>query len=153
VTARETFPAVRGLCPLLQVFDMPTSLRFYRDLLGFAEVEKSGEGDDVGWVLLRHGDAGLMLNTAYDEGERPESPDPERAAAHADTILFLGCEDLDGVHAHLARHGVQADRPTVAPYGMRQLYVRDPDGYGLCFQWPAGTTAGRRRRSRSPSRS
>jgi len=20
---------------------------------------------------------------------------------------------------------------------MKQLYVRDPDGYGLCFQWPA----------------
>jgi hypothetical protein len=21
------------------------------------------------------------------------------------------------------------------PYGMKQLYVRDPDGFGLCFQW------------------
>ena len=27
--------AVRGVCPLLQVFDMPTSLRFYRDIFGF----------------------------------------------------------------------------------------------------------------------
>jgi hypothetical protein len=27
--------------------------------------------------------------------------------------------------------------PKVAPYGMKQLYVRDPDGYNLCFQWPA----------------
>ena len=25
----------RGLVPLLFVFDMPTSLRFYRDVLGF----------------------------------------------------------------------------------------------------------------------
>lgn len=33
---------VRGLCPLLQVFDMPTSLRFYRDILGFSVVERSG---------------------------------------------------------------------------------------------------------------
>ncbi len=23
--------AIRGLCPVIQVFDMPTSLRFYRD--------------------------------------------------------------------------------------------------------------------------
>jgi glyoxylase I family protein len=30
--------AVRGLCPLIQVFDIPTSLRFYRDILGFEEV-------------------------------------------------------------------------------------------------------------------
>ena len=54
--------AIRGLCPLIQVFDMPTSLRFYRDVLGFAEVSKSGTGDDVHWAWLRHGDADVMLN-------------------------------------------------------------------------------------------
>jgi hypothetical protein len=27
--------------------------------------------------------------------------------------------------------------PKVAPYGMRQLWFTDPDGYGLCFQYPA----------------
>ena len=26
---------IDGMAPLLQVFDMPTSLRFYRDVLGF----------------------------------------------------------------------------------------------------------------------
>lgn len=26
---------VRGMAPLLEVFDMPTSVAFYRDLLGF----------------------------------------------------------------------------------------------------------------------
>jgi hypothetical protein len=26
---------IHGVAPLLQVFDMPTSLRLYRDLLGF----------------------------------------------------------------------------------------------------------------------
>ena len=30
--------AVRGVCPLLEVFDMPTSIRFYRDVLGFEVV-------------------------------------------------------------------------------------------------------------------
>ena len=129
--------AIRGLCPLLSVFDMPTSLRFYRDILGFSEVGKSGQGDNVGWAWLRHGNAELMLNTAYDEGERPSVPVPTRVAAHADTILYLGCEDLDGAHAHLQARGVKAQPPKVAPYGMRQLYATDPDGYGLCFQWRA----------------
>jgi glyoxylase I family protein len=129
--------AIRGLCPLLQVFDMPTSLRFYRDVLGFAEVEKSGQGDDVHWAWLRSGQAELMLNTAYDEGERPPDPDAERVAAHADTIVFMGCEDLDGAYAYLLAEGVSAQPPKVAPYGMKQLYATDPDGYGLCFQWPA----------------
>ncbi len=128
---------MRGLCPLIQVFDMPTSLRFYRDVLGFAEAERSGQGDDVGWAWLRRGDACLMLNTAYDVGERPEAPDPARVAAHGDTILYLGCEDLEGVHACLVGQGVRADAPTVAPHGMKQVCATDPDGYGLCFQWPA----------------
>jgi catechol 2,3-dioxygenase-like lactoylglutathione lyase family enzyme len=128
--------AIRGLCPLIQVFDMPASLRFYRDVLGFAEVEKSGQGDDVGWAWLRLGDAAVMLNTAYDLGERPPKPDPARVAAHGDTCLYLGCEDLEGAYGYLLTAGVKAERPKVAPYGMKQLYARDPDGYGLCFQWP-----------------
>lgn len=127
--------AVRGICPLLQVFDMPVSLHFYRDLLGFAEVQKSGVGDDVGWAWVRNGDAGIMLNTAYDRGKRPRGPDLARMAAHEDTCLYMGCADLDGLHAYLQSVGVKVQPPRVAPYGMRQLYLRDPDGYNLCFQW------------------
>ena len=129
--------AVRGLCPLLQVFDMPTSLHFYRDILGFSEVEKAGAGDSVGWAWLRHGDAELMLNTAYEGDQRPSARDPARSAAHADTILFLGCQDLDGAYSYLVAQGVKADPPAVRPYGMTQVHVTDPDGYGLCLQWPS----------------
>ena len=132
--------AIRGLCPLLQVFDMPRSLRFYRDVLGFAEVSKAGQGDDVPWAWLRHGEVDLMLNTAYDDGERPPTPDTARLAAHADTGLFMGCEDLEGAYAHLVAQGVKAQPPKVAPYGMKQLYATDPDGYELCFQWPVTPT-------------
>src|SRR6266705_2688819 len=32
---------MRGLCPLIQVFDMDNSLRFYCELLGFEIVEKT----------------------------------------------------------------------------------------------------------------
>ena len=38
---------VRGVCPLVQVYDMPTSVRFYRDTLGFEVVTTSPHlGDD-----------------------------------------------------------------------------------------------------------
>ncbi len=46
---------VRGLCPLIQVFDMPRSLHFYRDVLGFEEVQKSGEGDVRHEAAVREG--------------------------------------------------------------------------------------------------
>jgi catechol 2,3-dioxygenase-like lactoylglutathione lyase family enzyme len=125
-----------GPCTLLQVFDMPTALRFYRDVLGLAVTSQSQPGDNFGWGLLRGKGVELMLNTAYDEGQRPPVPDPARVAAHGDTCLYFGCEDLDSAYQHLCAHGLKVDPPKVAPYGMKQLYVTDPDGYGLCFQWP-----------------
>jgi hypothetical protein len=68
---------LRGLCPLLQVFDMPASL----------------------------------------------------------------APDVDGAYEHLRTHGIAVDKPTVVPYGMKQLYVKDPDGITLCFQSSAGIVA------------
>lgn len=133
---------VRGLAPLLEVFDMPTSIHFYRDVLGFELVCHSGsDGDDFGWGLLRLNGAEVMLNTAYDVGERPPVPDPARVASHRDTGLFFGCGDIDGAFQHLRSQGLNVKEPHVTNYGMRQLYVADPDGYGLCFQWPASQQA------------
>jgi len=127
---------LQGLCPLIQVFDMPRSLKFYRDLLGFEVVNRSGAGDQCDWVLLRQGQAELMLNTMYELGSRPGKPPAARIAAHRDTGLFIATPDIDGVYAHLCASGVSAKEPVVRDYGMRQLYVKDPDGYELCFQWP-----------------
>lgn len=80
---------VRGVCALLQVFDMPTSR------------------------------------------------DPARATSHSDTGLFFDCADVDEAYRHLRAHNVEVGPPKVAPYGMKQLFVRDPDGYSLCFQCAA----------------
>jgi glyoxylase I family protein len=128
---------VRGLAPLLQVFDMPTAIHFYRDVLGFKVAGSSEPGDDCNWALLRLDGTELMLNTAYEADQRPSGPDAARMAAHSDTILFFGCEDLDAAYHHLRAHGLPVKEPKIAPYGMKQLYVTDPDGYGLAFQWPA----------------
>lgn len=128
---------IRGMAPLLSVFDMPTSLRFYRDALGFELVCDSGQGENSGWCLLRLNGVEVMLNTMYDDHQRPPVPDPVRMAAHIDTALYFGCEDLESVYRHLRSKGANPKQPRVAPYGMKQLYVTDPDGYNLCFQWPA----------------
>ena len=128
---------VRGVCVLLQVFDMPTSVRFYRDVLGFEVVQTSvREGDQFDWGMLRLGEATLMLNTAYEQEYRPPQQDKALVAAHNDTCLYFGCPDVDAAYRHLLDHGVEVKEPKVAPYGMKQLYLHDPDGYGLCFQWP-----------------
>ncbi len=131
---------VRGVCPLLQVYDMPTALRFYRDVLGFAIVQTSPElgPDKYHWVWLRLGSAEIMLNTAYEfDSQRPVPPDRARVAAHGDTGLFFGCPDIDGAYKELRDKGVAVKPPRVTPYSMKQMSLKDPDGYELCFQWKA----------------
>ena len=75
---------IRGMAPLLQVFDMPTSIAFYRDVLRFEVVTTSKpRGEHFDWALLRLNGVELMLNTAYEEDARPPAPDPARIAAGA----------------------------------------------------------------------
>ena len=127
---------VRGLTPLLFVFDMPKSIHFYCETLGFEiAVSDRKAAPHFDWVLLRLNGAELMLNTAYELDERPVSPDPSRIGAHQDTTLYFACPDVDGAYGHLRQKGIAAEPPRVAYYGMKQLYVTDPDGYLLCFQW------------------
>ena len=129
-------PQIKGLCPLIQVFDMRTSLAFYRDVLGFQVVEQAPSGDDCDWVWLTLGDAGLMLNTRYEAPNRPAARSPEWIAAHDDICFYIGAPDVDAMCNYLRARGLEVTPPKVAPYGMKQLYLKDPDGYGICFQWP-----------------
>lgn len=127
-----------SLTPLLQVFDMPESLDFYRKL-GFEVVSASPEvetpeGRFSHWMWLRAGDIDLMLNTAHDSGERPAQPDSARRAAHGDTTLFIGVHDLDAVHASLVQAGLNPGLPEMQNYGLRRFSLRDPDHYSVVFQ-------------------
>ena len=40
---------VQGLTPLIEVFDMGTSVAFYRDVIGFEVVMQSSSGDNFDW--------------------------------------------------------------------------------------------------------
>ena len=70
-----------------------------------------------------------MLNTAHEPEYRPAAPDPARLAAHSDAALYFGCPDVDKAYRELRAMGVDVKEPAVAPYGMKQLYLKDPDGY------------------------
>ena len=130
---------LRGCAPLFEVFDMPAAFAFYRGVLGFDVVntnrDKDADPADVDWAWLRLNDVDVMLNTAYDPGDRPPQRDSTRVFGHG-VCLYIGCPDVDAAYEHLRAHGVDARPPAVAPYGMKQLYFKAPDGYTLCFQWP-----------------
>jgi uncharacterized glyoxalase superfamily protein PhnB len=99
---------IRGMAPLLQVFDMPTSIAFYR-ALGFEVVSTSKPHEErFDWALLKINGVELMLNTAYEDDARPTAPEPARIAAHYDTAIYFGCPDVDAAYTHLCSRGVAA---------------------------------------------
>ncbi len=120
-----------GVSPLFEIFDLPASIAFYCDILGFEMVNSA-----PCWCMLRLGDVTLMLNTAYDEGERPPVPEPRRVRGHSDAALYLNTPDPDAVYALLRARGWKVDAPQDMRYGMRQVNTRDPDGFLLCFICP-----------------
>jgi glyoxylase I family protein len=129
---------LHGSCPLLMVYDMPTSLRFYRDLLGFDLVSSAGPGNEaeIGWAFLRLGSTEIMLNTYFEPESRPAVRDDIRQAHHGDTVLYFACSNLDDSYKHMIAQGLAVTKPEVLSYGMRQISLNDPDGYSLCFHWP-----------------
>jgi glyoxylase I family protein len=131
---------VQSVTPLLFVYDMPTSVRFYRDKLGCQIVTTSpalGE-DYFHWAMLRLGPAEFMLNTAFESNDdRPSQPGRARTTDHRDIWLYFSCPDVDAAYEELRTKGVEAERPTITYYGMKQMHFHDPDGYRICFQWSA----------------
>lgn len=106
-------------------------------VLGFEVVETSHPGSDFSWALLRLNDAELMLNTAYEAHARPPAPDAARVTSHGDTALFFRCSDVDAIYDHLRAQGTEVAAPIVRDYGMKQLWLTEPDGFRLCFQGSA----------------
>ena len=91
---------IQRMTPLIQVFNMPRALAFYRDILGFEVVTDSGNGDDSSWVWLRRKGSDLMLNDQYEPGQVPDFAPAERTRWHSDTCLYFECPDVDAAYQY-----------------------------------------------------
>ncbi len=120
---------VKGLTPLLFVDDINRSLAFYTNLLGFELKQKWEPEGKLAWCLIARGGAELMLQQACEE-------DGLAAGRGRGVGFYFACNDADAMHAEFLANGLTLDPPKVAFYGMKQLFVKDPDGYELCFQNP-----------------
>ena len=123
-----------NVTPLLEVFDMRRSVEFYRDVLGFEVVQAWEPGGHLYWAMLKLGGAVLMLNSRYEDDQRPATPDARRAAGHEDTELFIECADAQQAYEHLRDMQCDVAEPKTTHYGMKQVWIADPDGFRLCFQ-------------------
>ena len=104
---------------LLRPADLDRSVAFYRDTLGLAVYREYGEGNQRGVVFFL---GGGFLEVSGRAGA-PTSPN---------LALWLQVRDVDATHDELAAKGVTILRaPVTEPWGLREMWVGDPDGLRL----------------------
>jgi uncharacterized glyoxalase superfamily protein PhnB len=123
----ERSVAIDEVVPLLFVEDIHRSVDFYCGQLGFELVSKWEPNGKLGWCRIERGDSALMLQQACDEDG------PATGRGRGVGFFFL-CDDANALYDEFRAAGLAVEPPKVAFYGMNQFFVRDPDGYGLCFQ-------------------
>jgi catechol 2,3-dioxygenase-like lactoylglutathione lyase family enzyme len=105
------------------------ALEFWAGRLGFEKVAEVPEGDRIGFVILKSGDAELMMQTrsgvAADAPQMMEFTKPFGG-------VFIEVDDFERVlEAVKGLEVLVPDRTTF--YGMREIVVREPGGNAICF--------------------
>jgi catechol 2,3-dioxygenase-like lactoylglutathione lyase family enzyme len=132
-------PNVREAVPFFNVKNMPASLRFYVDGLGF-RISHDWTPDDpkvIRWCRLQLGDAGLMLQTYWHDG-RPGGW-PEGALGQGVSVCFM-CSDALAVRREALARGLAPAQTPFVGNGLWVVSYVDPDGYRIDFESPTNVS-------------
>jgi uncharacterized glyoxalase superfamily protein PhnB len=119
--ARYVLGTMKTFCvtPVFQVSNLEASMKYYIDVLGFAEDFRFG-GDYGG---VRHGEVTLHL-CGHTRHNRP--------VGGGSAVIF--CDEVDAYHETIRKNGAKVKvEPGDRPYGMRDFTAVDPDGNHLGF--------------------
>ena len=126
-----TGPAVNGIAPFFIAKDVPASLSFYRDLLGFKVVFAEPPDDPFFGIVSRDG-AMIFLK---DVGVAPVPNHTRDAGARWDA--YVNVPDPDALATEYLSRGVQFSKPLQDTHdGLRGFELKDADGYVLFFGRP-----------------
>jgi len=120
----KTKPRVTSFAPQFLVDDLTRSITYYQKL-GFT----FGEPWDGFYAIGRVDGLELHLKEApKDDDERRQ----RRANEHLDAAA--GVEGIEAFFARCTANGATIIKPlTATPWGTKDLYVEDSDGYIICF--------------------
>jgi uncharacterized glyoxalase superfamily protein PhnB len=117
-----------AIAPYFLVADVVRAAEYYRDKLGFAIQGYFFEDPPVFAMVGRDG---LTIMLALIEGTRGGS---NRQHKSIGIDAYLWVDDLDALYAELQANGADIIAPPVTRgYGMKEVEIRDLDGYVLCF--------------------
>lgn len=117
---------IRQIVPLFFTLDIPNTLEYYREKLGFACLGTWQE-PPVYAIVARDGCA-IHFRCAA-----PPAANPEK---YAEELLdaYLHVEDADALHAEYAAKGVKVVRELGdTPWNTREFVVKDCEGRLLAF--------------------
>ena len=115
---------INSSTPIFAVKDVPQTVAYYRDVLGFSQQWLWEDPPTFGCIEL--GKAQIFL-----------SLDPELAARLEGVSHFLGADDVDALYAlHRERGADIISALENKPWGVREYTLRDLNGYRLRISGP-----------------
>ena len=119
---------MQKLTPNLIVDSVEDCLRFWVDRLGFEKTVEVPEGDRLGFVILKHGEVELMLQS---RASLEKDMAQVAGGAHR-SMLYCEVPSLAPIRKALGNWPHAAPERTTF-YGARELIVVDPAGNTVCF--------------------
>jgi len=102
---------------------LDASRAFYRDVLGFREIDRPNLGFPGAWLY----NYGVQIHLIVNEG----APEPVGDInSRADHVAFH-TRDIDHVEKVLTEFGVPFRVNRQAATGLKQIFFRDPDGHHI----------------------
>jgi uncharacterized glyoxalase superfamily protein PhnB len=116
----------RGLWASLTVNDLPKSLAWYTDVLGFSVDRRHEREGTLRAVSLRAGEVRILLG--QDDGAKGR----DRVKGEGFSLQIVTSQDIDALAARVKQRGGTLDtEPMDTPFGARIFRLTDPDGFKL----------------------
>ena len=133
-----TRPTISSISPFFIVADVPATLAFYRDMLGFEITFRGPTPDDEFFGIVRRDGAMIMfkaLGVVSDGKEVAVEPVPNYKRKPAFSWdAYVQVPDPDALAAEFASRGVLFSVPLGGDDdGSRGFVIEDIDGHGLFF--------------------
>jgi catechol 2,3-dioxygenase-like lactoylglutathione lyase family enzyme len=128
-------PHISAIAPLLIVTNVPATLAFYRERLGFDVTFEGPEPGDVFFGIVQRGGAMIMFKAVGVAPVPNYTRDVKRGIARWDAYLHV--DDPDALAAEFSSRGLEFWVPLAdTGEGLRGFEIRDADGYVLFFGRP-----------------